>query len=128
MYFQVIMPIGANPDVVEVQSIIATVAKKYVLTPHFPRYATDDPVFNLQSTLHDLRGAEFVLADLSLERPSCYYELGLAEALAKPVFLVAELGTPIHQTASRRLVRFYRDYMQYVEILEKLFESVSETN
>jgi hypothetical protein len=33
--------------------------------------------------------AVFVLADLSLERPSCYFELGLAQAVRAHVFVIA---------------------------------------
>lgn len=120
MYFQVIMPVGSNPQVVEKQKVVADASKKIGLNPHFPGYVTKDPVFDLQATLQDIRNAEFVLADLSLERPSCYYELGLAEALGKPVYLIASEGTDIHQTASRRLVRFYKDAEGYRILLERI--------
>jgi hypothetical protein len=75
MYFQVIMPVGSNPEVAKRKKFVAETAEKTGLTPHFPRYATEDPVFNLQATLQDLRSAEFILADLSFERPSCYTAL-----------------------------------------------------
>ncbi len=113
MYFQVIMPIGSNPAAKETQKILQNIGKKTAIKPQFPRYVTEDPVFNLQSTLQDLKGAAFVLADLSLERPSCYYELGLAEALGKPVYLIAIEKTDIHQTASRRLVQYYKNTEEY---------------
>ena len=48
-----------------------------------------------------------VVADLTLERPSCYYEVGLAQALNRQVVLVAERGTPIHQAHDRDKVIFY---------------------
>lgn len=38
--------------------------------------------------LSDIRHSYFVIADLSNERPNCYYELGFAHALAKPVILL----------------------------------------
>jgi hypothetical protein len=62
----------------------------------------------LNEMKRELAGAMFVLADLTLERPSCYYELGLAEALGLPVRLVAEFGTAIHQSAERDKVQYYR--------------------
>ncbi len=77
-------------------------------------------MFNLQAALQDIKGASFVLADLSLERPSCYYELGLAEALGKPIYLVAEDGTDIHQTASRRLVSYYKDNDEYKALITNI--------
>lgn len=127
MFFHVIMPVGSNPKKDENQQYISEVAHEYGIRPHFPRYATEDPIFNLQSTLQDLRKSEFVLADLSLERPSCYYELGLAEALGKPVYLIATEGTDIHQTASRRLVSFYKDHKDLVTLLKHIL-SVAVNN
>lgn len=37
----------------------------------------------------EIQGAAFVVADLTDERPSCYFEAGYAEALRKPVIYVA---------------------------------------
>lgn len=37
----------------------------------------------------EIRGAQFVVADLTDERPSCYFEAGYAEALGKPVIYFA---------------------------------------
>ncbi|GJM17487.1 MAG: hypothetical protein DHS20C13_28140 [Thermodesulfobacteriota bacterium] len=128
MHFHVIMPIGSNPHKEERQKVILDVAGECRISPHFPRYTTEDPVFNLQSTLQDLRRSEFVFADLSLERPSCYYELGLAEALGKPVYLVAVIGTEIHQTASRRLVNFYKDNTELAILLRGILSEAIGNN
>jgi len=128
MFFHVIMPVGSNSNKDECQKLISNIASENGMRPHFPRYATEDPVFNLQSTLQDLKRSEFVLADLSLERPSCYYELGLAEAIGKPVYLVAIEGTDIHQTASRRLVNFYKDNEELVTLLRGILSEVTSDN
>jgi nucleoside 2-deoxyribosyltransferase len=129
MFFYVVMPVGSNPNKDKYQKLISEVACEYGMRPHFPCYATEDPVFNLQSTLQDFRGCEFVLADLSFERPSCYYELGLAEALGKQVYLVALKGSIIHQTASRRLVKFYKSNEELLALFrEILSEAVSESD
>jgi nucleoside 2-deoxyribosyltransferase len=127
MYFQIIMPVGSNPNRAEKEEIIKKAANNTRVKPHFPRYTTEDPVFNLQATLQDIRGAQFILADLSLERPSCYYELGLAEALGKPVFLIAAKGTDIHQTASRRLVRFYNDDTNFENLVLEIINEAVES-
>jgi nucleoside 2-deoxyribosyltransferase len=37
----------------------------------------------------EIRNAQFVVADLTDERPSCYFEAGYAEALGKPIIYVA---------------------------------------
>ncbi len=128
MFFHVVMPVGSNPNKDRNQKTISDVASEFGINPHFPRYATEDPVFNLQSTLQDLRRCEFVLADLSLERPSCYYELGLAEALGKPVHLIALEGTDIHQTASRRLVKYYSSNQELLELIRKILSAAVGEN
>jgi nucleoside 2-deoxyribosyltransferase len=37
----------------------------------------------------EIRAAQFIIADLTDERPSCYFEAGFAEALPRPVIYVA---------------------------------------
>lgn len=129
MFFHVVMPVGSNPNKDKYKKLISEVASEYGMMPHFPSYATEDPVCNIQSTLQDFRACEFVLADLSFERPSCYYELGLAEALGKPVYLVAMEGTDIHQTASRRLVKFYKSNEELVDLFHDILSgAVTESD
>lgn len=128
MYFQVIMPIGSNPFKVKQQKIISYAGKRKGIKPHFPTYTTDDPVFNLQVTMQNLKNAEFVLVDLSLERPSCYYELGLAEALDKPVYLIAEKGTSIHQTANRQFVTFYANDEELEALLDRILDGATQSS
>src|SRR5215204_3006056 len=100
-YFHLIMPFGSDSRAGLKQEIIRDVAEIYCLRPHFPAYDKNKSAFVLAPTLEDLKECAFVLADLSLERASCYYELGVAEALGKKTYVVAEEGTDIHQTASR---------------------------
>jgi hypothetical protein len=38
----------------------------------------------------------FLVADLSQERPNCYYEVGYAHGIKKPVLLVNNIGSPPH--------------------------------
>ena len=119
-YFHVIMPAGADPRGSEKRKIIRSAAPSLNMVPHFPSYAPTQPGFSLRSAISDISGCLFVLADLSFERPSCYYEVGLAEALKGPVYLIAEEGTPIHQTAARDQVRFYSDLNDLRKLLGQL--------
>jgi nucleoside 2-deoxyribosyltransferase len=43
-----------------------------------------------------IRRAYFVVADMTLDRPNCYYEVGFAHALGKPAILLARKGTTLH--------------------------------
>jgi hypothetical protein len=69
--------------------------------------------------LGNLRLADAVIGDLSFERPSCYFEVGLACGLNKPIFLIAEKGTHLHQVVGRDAVEFYSDMGEYRGLVEK---------
>ena len=122
-YFWVIMPLKSDSLAEQKKQIIAAEAQKRGLAPHFPSYNKDAPAFDLNSMIVDLGEAEFVLVDLSLERPSCYYEVGVAEALGKEVYLLAKQGTDIHQTARRESVQFYGDLEHLKSLVASVFES-----
>lgn len=49
-------------------------------------YALEDLVGRIK---REIRASIFVIADLTDERPSCYFEAGFAEALGKPIIYVA---------------------------------------
>lgn len=44
----------------------------------------------------NIKKAEIVVADLTYERPNCYFELGYAMALNKDIIITAKKGTHIH--------------------------------
>ncbi len=115
-YFNMIMPMGSDEDAPKKQHLIQQVAQTHDLVVHLPNYNLSEPSFDIHRELEDLKGSLFVIADLSLERPSCYYELGIAEALGKKIYLIARTGTDIHQTVNRKDIQFYRD-MNHLQIL-----------
>lgn len=119
MRFYVIMPVGSDKLFMEKRLIIQSEARKAGFTPYFPLDQQPDIPLDLNLTIKDLRDSQFVLADLSLERPSCYFELGLAQALGKPTLLVAEQGTPIHQAYGRNQIRFYADLEEYRRVISE---------
>lgn len=54
------------------------------------RIDREAPMGSLVETIkQEIRRSDFVVADLTDERPSCYFEVGYAEALGKPVIFVA---------------------------------------
>lgn len=122
MYFYVIMPVGADPEFSQKKSIIQALAQNETLVAYFPFEKTDNSRFNIDSTLTVLRNSEFVLADLSLERPSCYFELGLAQALGKEVYLIAKQGTNIHQADGRNLTQFYVELTGYRQMIAEILK------
>ncbi len=106
----VIMPVGSDPAHASRAAAISTGLTRANLKPSLPSYDAADPQFSLAAFFIELRAAYAVLADLTGERPSCYFELGFAEALGKPTKLFATEGTTIHQSSHRDEILFYRDY------------------
>jgi hypothetical protein len=104
---QVLMPIGSDPDYRAKQAVLERAIRSAGLTPSFPDYDPVDPKFDLDGFLSQLRRSTVVVADVTGERPSVYFELGLAQALGKLVLMVAKSDTILHQHARDvRLVRY----------------------
>lgn len=120
-YFYVISPVAADPDYETKRAIVASTARSLDLVPLFP--LDRSPGVALERASEDIRKARFVLADLSLERPSCYFELGLAEATGVDVDIIAKIGTPIHQVGYAAQVNFYRDVDDYKRLIRRLLDA-----
>lgn len=127
MYFYVIMPVGADQQFADKRSILQRAADKVGLTPHFPFDRTSNMTFDKEKTLSVIRDSDFVLADLSMERPSCYFELGLAQALGKDVYLIAQQDTDIHQAHGRGLTRFYKGLSGYEQVISSVLKDARKT-
>lgn len=56
--------------------------------------ATTDTIDN--KILEQIKKAEIIIADLSFERPNCYYELGYARALGKDVIIIYDSKSKVH--------------------------------
>ena len=80
---------------------------------------------DVNTTLEKLHSADAVLADLTLERPSCYFELGYAQAIKKPVFLIARARTEIHQCISRCSLNTYSNLNEYGSLIRRILLSLS---
>ena len=66
-----------------------------------------------------IRNADFVVADLSLEKPNVYLEVGYAWGMNKPVILVARDGQRLHFDLSHHKCLFYKTIGKLAESLEK---------
>jgi len=117
-HIYIIAPVGSDPEYRIKRTILDKLSAESGLRFFFPLDQHQN--FSIAVARNDLRTANLVIADLSLERPSCYFELGIAQGLDIAVSQIARTGTPIHQTANRSKVHFYADLHEYEMLLREL--------
>jgi hypothetical protein len=78
----------------------------------------------------EIRAAAFVIADLTDERPSCYFEAGYAEALPRPIIYVASKQSVVRPGTDTRVhfdvhmnVHFFTNH---AELKEKLGNAITK--
>jgi len=71
--------------------------------------------------------SRFLVADLTEERPNCYYEVGYAHALRKPIIILAKEGTIRHFDISTYKWNFWTDYRDLKPILEREVDAIVHT-
>ena len=69
--------------------------------------------------LKKIRESEFIICDLSGERPNVYYEIGYAHALGKTPIIVRQKGTKLHFDLSVHNAPEYKDMKDLRRILSK---------
>lgn len=69
--------------------------------------------------LEKIQEARFIICDLTLSRQNCYYEIGYAHALGKPVIILAKDGTERHFDISNYKWNYWKDYKDLKPKLEK---------
>lgn len=115
------MPVGSDPSHADRAIAITNGLARAGFSTTLPSYDAANPHFILDRFTEELRTSHAVLADLTGERPSCYFELGFAEALKIPIRLFAAAGTPIHQSGHRSDVFFYEGTEHLENLVAKAF-------
>lgn len=100
---------------------------EYVIKPmvrqyHFEIHRVDEIAHTqeINSIILDaIAQCKFVIADLTDVRPNCYYELGYAHALRKPVVIIAKKGTQRHFDISMYKWNYWESYKDLKATIEK---------
>ncbi len=74
--------------------------------------------------LEEIRTCEYLIADLSLERPNVYYEIGYAHAIHKKPILFRRRETKVHFDLSVHNVPPYKNATELKALLKARFEAI----
>ena len=75
--------------------------------------------------LDEIEASEFLVADLTYERPNVYYEIGHAHARTKRVILVRRKGTKLHFDVAHRNCPEYENTTELKDRLRKRLEAMT---
>jgi len=78
--------------------------------------------------IEEISKSEIVIADLSGERPNCYYEAGFAHAIGKEMIFTIRKGTPIHfDLSSYRFIEWDTEQTLRTQ-LNSRFKTITKRN
>ncbi|MEJ8839718.1 hypothetical protein [Ramlibacter sp. AN1133] len=86
------------------------------------KFEHDEQITDL--ILRELRTSEFLIADLTYERPNVYYEVGYAHALRKRPILFRREGTNLHFDLAVHNVREYRNLEHLRDLLHRRLAAI----
>lgn len=112
-----------KPDLMDVYNAIKRVCKNFDINA----YRADEIEHQDRITdivLKEIRTCEFLIADLSYERPNVYYEIGYAHAINKKPILYRRSGTSLHFDLSVHNVPEYENVTELEDLLRKRLEAI----
>jgi len=120
----IIMAMDPNkPELADVLDTIRSVCAAFGIKAHrADEIQHQDQITNV--ILEEIRSCEYLIADLTYERPNVYYEVGYAHAIDKKPILYRKLGTPLHFDLAVHNVPEYRNNAELRDLLTRRFEAI----
>jgi hypothetical protein len=125
-YAFVAMPMDEdNPQLVDVYEAIKTAASDCGIVAQ--RIDEDESSERITDRiLESIRKAEFVIVDLTEERPNVFFEAGYAHGFGKLPIYIARHATQIHFDVKDYPVIFFQNMKELREKLERRFRGIAE--
>ncbi|MHB1697538.1 MAG: hypothetical protein ACYCSQ_05505 [bacterium] len=119
----IIMPIDDenHPELVDIYDAIVAVCNEFnIKALRSDKIPHQDKIMDI--VIKEIRESEFLIADLTLNRPNVYYEIGYAHGIDKRPIMVHEIDTEIHFDLTGYNVLKYKNAH---ELKEKLRENIN---
>ena len=117
----------ARPELTDVLETIRAVCARFGISAHrADEIQHQDQITNV--VLEEIRSCEYLIADLTHERPNVYYEIGYAHAMDKKPILYRKFGTSIHFDLAVHNVPEYKNNKELTQLLTKRFEAILGRN
>ena len=113
-----------KPELEDIKNVIKDVFEEYEIDA----VAADEIEHEGAITdriLSEIESREFLIADLTHERPNVYYEIGHAHALNKRVILVRKKGTKLHFDVAHRNCPEYENTTGLKKLLRRRLEAMT---
>lgn len=98
-----------NDDLFSIQTSIKAVASDCNMRAELANNNYRGDTMILTKIVENIKKAEIIVADLSYERPNCYFELGYAMAMGKRIIITAKKDTHIHFDVSGYDILYYNN-------------------